>query len=206
MRFYALLIIAQLAAGCVPPQSAKKNEKPLRAAAASAGDISGRWSTGCVNLGEESGKHSVELTNGIRTSTIYLYSDGECKIEASVEVIIGNYVIGKTVNSPTGAREFDSTETKITVTPKSEASVTSFQEEYGEDCSVSFMRGKPTDISPALCSKESTIFRTYYTIYRVNRSGLILGNCSKEDSPMEDCSTPGRRAKDFDMDTLMTRS
>lgn len=199
-KHLSMLIPVYLLASCI----SEKKDNQVRSTADATSNLAGKWTTECVIIENGSYKQLLEVSKGLWVNKTYGFSDQSCEDQVSEQNQVIRFVSGKTLKTPTGAREFSSTKTKITITPKTESAAEELREIYGSTCKATFTSGKSTDLTADLCSRDDALFDTVYSIYLVDGSKLFFGDCSSEDTS-SDCSTPENRAKELVNDLVFIK-
>ncbi len=140
-------------------------------------EIEGTWLKACVASSGTSTKTTLTNTGDTGVLAGESFSDAACTTLAATTTVTSTFTLGAAVDSPAGAKKMDSTLVSITITPKTDAMVTTLN--TGSYCSVTnWAKDTATDVTGKVCSGGVTYFAkgaVTYTLYKLEGSSLTLG-------------------------------
>lgn len=188
------LAVSSIVSGC-----GKEEDSALNSAA----DLEGTWVEACSADSEGgSTKGSSTFSGGTATVVAQSYSDASCATESMRFDLTGTYTGGTSLASPAGAKELDSTTTKLVLTLKTDEMVAMFNGAEGTFppvCGGGFVKDTGKELTAADCANDANfqnIFDVQYSIYKIEGSRLYFGECNNDGSA-NDCSTAAKRANTF---------
>lgn len=141
-------------------------------------DLDGAWTTSCYKLAswfiDSIIFKSTTNSKGTFTLTHTAFTDAACTISNlfSIVNVYGDYVVGQTLSSPSGAKQLDIPASKVTFIPMNEQLVGTLSSKVGSCGSINWQLGQPADITGKTgCFYENSS----YTIFLINGNNLQLG-------------------------------
>lgn len=198
MHFFSMILCA-LTTSCGKPSKSKSTTSNGTNTSTSLAD--GTWVSGCaVYAPGQWSKSELVIAGGSSTSTISIYSDSNCVTGISESVFYSSFNVGGAVASPAGALELKETVSKIMMTLKTEAGVTTANEGWkigGEvlfppACNGGFTINVPRELNPTVCAGDllyGGFFTPSYGIVKIDGDKIYFG----ETDETNDGSTAAKR-------------
>jgi hypothetical protein len=179
-------------------------------AATTVSDADGNWVSTCeADSSSGSTKSTFVVGAGAMTLTTSNYSDAACATATNLSVMSGVFTVGSAVSSPAGAKEVNSSVTKITVTISDDNTLAYYNGTMGTPavCGGGFVKNVAKELNSTSCKNDTlygSFFADSFSIYKVDGAKLYQGECGESGSAT-DCSAATKRPTSLET-TFYTKS